>query len=156
MLQSQKQESGPAEGTGALPVVPTHAMSTLPSSPAAGWANTLVCRSPWGAFNGMSIGADQVLPSLVEYAYLRMVSPRTWPPVFTGACSQTTYRFPALSMAMVGKFAPVFAFVPRFATVLSSQFRPLGSLTFGTTGPKGTGKHLAIEILFSSALSVGT
>src|SRR2546429_6146452 len=44
-LQSQAvQESGPLEGFGATPGVPYQAMSTRPSSPATGQANTLLWR----------------------------------------------------------------------------------------------------------------
>src|SRR6266498_4039088 len=62
------------------------------------------------------------------------------PLAFTGACSHTTYRLPALSMAMVGKLPPVLN-PGKLATCRSSQFRPDGSLTFATGGPNATVKH---------------
>src|SRR5437870_5302194 len=65
--------------------VPYQAMSTRPSSPAAGHAKTLLC-SP-GV--GIVIGVDQLVPSLVEKLYLSTVSPVIWPLPLTGACSQT-------------------------------------------------------------------
>src|SRR5437879_10432220 len=76
-------------------------MSTRPLSPAAAQAKTLF-KSP-GV--GIVIGIDQWLPSSVEKAYSSDVLP-ILPPV-TGACSQTTYRLPALSMASDGKLPPV-------------------------------------------------
>src|SRR5207245_10166873 len=113
-------------------------MSIRPLSPAAGQAKTL--------FNslgvGMVIGVDQWLPSSVENAYLSDVLPIL--PAVTGACSQTAYRFPALSMASVGKLPPVLTVpgAPRSATGRATQFRPLGSLTFATAAaPKATGKQ---------------
>src|SRR5947208_10581855 len=85
------QESGPFWPTGAMPGVPIQAMFTRPSSPAAAQANTLLCRVPWGELSGMLIGADQVVPSSVEKAYLRTVSPVTLPVSGSvGACSHTT------------------------------------------------------------------
>src|SRR5437868_2789988 len=92
--------------------VPYQAISTRPSSPAAAQAKTLL----WSPGVGMVIGVDQVVPSSLEKLYLSSVSPVIWH--FTGscgACAQTAYRLPALSMASVGKLAPVFAvgqFVP--------------------------------------------
>src|ERR1700751_1370034 len=62
-LQSQAQESGPLEGFGATPGVPYQAMSTRPSSPAAGQANTLLWRVPTDEPDvSILIGAAQVLP----------------------------------------------------------------------------------------------
>src|SRR5437879_6608900 len=127
-------------------------MSTRPLSPAAGHAKTLLC-SP-GV--GMVIGVDQVVPSLVEKLYLSRVSPVIAPVSGSvGACSQTAYRFPALSMASVGKLPPVFAvgkdlfggIVPSVATGKSLQLRPLGSLE------NGTGKQRPIRILLNDASS---
>ena len=72
-----------------------------------------------------------------------------------GAWAQTAYRLPALSMASVGKLAPVFAvgqvppagIVPSVATGKSLQLSPLGSLV------KGTGKQRPIRILLNVASS---
>src|SRR5947207_14838563 len=63
-LQSQPvQESGPLEGFGATPGVPYQAMSTRPSSPATGHANTLLWRVPTGEPDVVIlIGAAQVVP----------------------------------------------------------------------------------------------
>src|SRR2546425_1200258 len=123
-------------------------MSTPPSSPAAGQANTLLCRPGVG----IVIGFDQVLPSLVEKLYFRTVSPVTCPAGLTGACSQTAYRFPALSMAIVGKLAPVLK-PGKLVTGRSTQSRPLGSLTLVMAGPNATGKQRPIRILLSDASS---
>src|SRR3989442_15991177 len=123
-------------------------MSTRPSSPAAGQAKTLL----WSPGVGMVSGLDQVLPSFVETLYLRTVSPVTCPVPLMAACSQTAYRFPDLSMARVGKLAPVLE-PGKLATGRSSQFRPLGSLTLGTGAPKATGKQRPIAILVSVASS---
>ncbi len=65
--------------------VPYQATSTRPLSPAAAQAKTLL-RSP-GV--GMVMGADQVVPSLVEKLYRSTVSPVMLPAESTGACSQT-------------------------------------------------------------------
>ncbi len=70
-----------------------------------------------------------------------------------GACSHTAYRLPALSIAIVGKSAPVFTPGLRSATGRSVQFKPLGSLTFAIGAPKATGKQRPIRILFKAALS---
>src|SRR5438067_11766667 len=53
---------------------------------------------------------------------------------------------------MLGKFAPVRT-APRSLTLMSVQLRPLGSLTFGTAGPKATGKQRPIQIWLSAPLS---
>src|SRR2546422_2612521 len=125
-------------------------MSTRPLSPAAGQAKTLF-KSP-GV--GIVIGVDQWLPSSVENAYLSDVLP-ILPCVSTCACSQTAYRLPALSIAIVGKLPPVLTVpgVPRLATGRSTQLSPLGSLTFATGGPKATGKQRPIAILLKVASS---
>src|SRR4051812_41250260 len=116
-------------------------MSTRPSSPAAAEANTLFARPGVGTCTG----ADQLVPSFVEYAYQSAVSPASVP--LYGACSQIAYRLPAASIASDGKLAPVRTPVPRFATGRSVQLRPLGSLTFWSGAPNATGKHRAIWIL---------
>src|SRR5881227_1503816 len=54
---------------------------------------------------------------------------------------------------MVGKLPPVRVCGPRSATGRSTQSSPLGSLTFGTGGPKLTGKHRAMRILWRNASS---
>src|SRR3989442_868165 len=124
-------------------------MSTRPSSPAAVHAKTLFKSTGVG----MVVGVDQWLPSSVENAYLSDVLPILL--LFTGACSQTAYRFPALSIAIVGKLPPVLTLVgePRSATGRSTQFRPLGSLTFATGIPNATGKQRPIRILLNDASS---
>jgi hypothetical protein len=43
--------------------------------------------------------------------------------------------------------------LPRSATGRSSQFRPLGSLTFATGGPNATGKQRPIAIFVNDASS---
>src|SRR2546429_292339 len=132
--------------------VPYQAMSTRPSSPAVGHTKTLLC-SP-GV--GIVIGGDQVVPSFVEKLYLSRVSPVIVQPTGScGACSQTAYKLPALSIAMAGKFPPVFAvghvppvgIVPRVATGRSLQLKPLGSLV------NGTRKQRPIRILLKVASS---
>src|SRR5919109_792626 len=91
----------------ATPVVPSHAMSTRPSSPAAAHA-IILCNVPSAALRGIVTGADQVLPSFVEYEYFNTTSPVILPLASDGACSHTAYRCPALSIAIDGKFPPVF------------------------------------------------
>jgi len=116
----------------------------------------------WSPGVGIVTGVDQVLPSLIEKLKASTVSPVIFP-VFglVGACSQTAYRFPFLSMASVGKLPPVLAvgkeppdgIVPRVATGKSTQFKPLRSLTFGTASPTATGKQRRIAILLKVASS---
>jgi hypothetical protein len=120
-------------------------MSTRPSSPAAAQAKTLFARPGVGIWTG----ADQWFPSSVEYEYISELSPAIFVVASYGACSQTAYRLPALSIARVGKFPPVrtVSGAPRSATGRSTQFRPLGSLTFGIGAPNATGKQRAIRIL---------
>src|SRR5205807_2496526 len=127
-------------------------MSTRPLSPAAAQAKTLF-KSP---SVGIVIGIDQWLPSSIEKAYSSDVLP-ILPPV-AGACSQTTYRFPALSMASDGKLPPVLTVpgAPRSATGKSTQFRPLGSLTFAMAPPNATGKQRPIAIFEKVASSCTT
>src|SRR5207245_9418324 len=110
-------------------------MSTRPLSPAAGQAKTLF-RSP-GV--GIVIGVDQWLPSSVENAYLRDVLPIL--PAVTGACSQTAYKFRALSIVIVGKLPPVLTVPgpPRWATGTSTELSPLGALPCGVGGPSAIG-----------------
>ena len=104
----------------------------------------------------MVTGVDQWFPSSVEKLYLSTVSPVIVQETGScGACSQMVYRLPALSMASVGKFPPVFAvgqvppggIVPSVATGKSLQLRPVGSLV------KGTGKQRPIRIRLKVASS---
>src|SRR2546426_9698919 len=109
-----------------MPGVPYQTMSTRPSSPAAIHVNTLLCRVPAEEPDvSICMGVDQVFPSSVENEYFRTVSPVTLPLPSIGACDQTAYRLPALSIAMVGKFAPVMKPV-KVATGKLSRFKPLG------------------------------
>src|SRR5262249_51471017 len=92
-LQNPSAESGPPFGHAFEPPVtrstgvdvPYHATSTRPSSPAAAVAKTLFARPGVG----ICAGADQWLPSSVEYEYMSALSPAFCATESYGACSQT-------------------------------------------------------------------
>src|SRR6266540_1362162 len=147
-LQWPSVESGPRCGlSGSAHViwsqsVPYQATSTRPASPAAAHAKTFV-RSP-GV--GICTGVVHVTPSSADEDQYSSVSPLTSPELpqlvpqwMTGACSHTANRFPARSMARVGKLAPDLnpdppsAFeVGNVVTSESVQDRPEGSVVTGT------------------------
>src|SRR4051812_24144030 len=102
-------------------------MSTRPSLPAATHGITLFARPV-----GIVTGFVQCAPSSVEEVNFSTASPMT--PLTTGDWAQTAYRLPELSIAIVGKFPPVFTVPgwPRSATGRSTQLTPLGSVTTAT------------------------
>ncbi len=103
-------------------------MSTRPSSPATIPGITLLARPV-----GIVTGFDQWSPWSVENEYSSTASPMI-PPTSIGDWAQTAYRFPARSIAIVGKLPPIRTVVgsPRSATGRSTQLRPLGSVRMST------------------------